>query len=299
MDWDLRPDEKIRRIELIRRFGGSRQGGICPSRRTPNILVFTDPSEGEQYGYFDGWRDKLFHYTGAGQKGDQQMSRGNAAILQHREKGRALRLFYGARGEIRYGGQFEVDSARPFYRATAPERGSSAIRKVIIFRLRRVDSPASSEHVKSGAETVSEVPIEAKTAETALVHPRSEVYAARRLEQQLVHAYRDYAQKRGSAVVRHCVRPEGEANPLFTDAYDKTRNNLIEAKGSVAREMIRMAIGQLADYSRFFHPRPRLAVLLPTHPRNDLEALLNSQGISAIWQSDNGTFEDNAAGAFT
>lgn len=63
--------------------------------------------------------------------------------------------------------------------------------------------------------------------------------------------------------------------------------------------MIRMAIGQLADYSRFFEPKPRLAVLLPTRPRKDLEALLTSQGIDAVWRTEDGGFEDNAAGAFT
>ena len=96
------------------------QGGICPSRRTPNVFIFTDPSEGQQYGYFDGWHGELFHYTGEGQKGDQKMSRGNAAILRHRENGRALRLFYGARGLVRYGERFELDPAKPFYMSQAP-----------------------------------------------------------------------------------------------------------------------------------------------------------------------------------
>lgn len=46
----------------------------------------------------------------------------------------------------------------------------------------------------------------------------------------------------------------------MTDLYDKTRNNLIEAKGAGARGEIRMAVGQLADYSRFLTPTPCLAV---------------------------------------
>jgi hypothetical protein len=42
----------------------------------------------------------------------------------------------------------------------------------------------------------------------------------------------------------------GDTKPLFTDLYDKTTGTLVEAKGSVKRESIRMAIGQIADYRR-------------------------------------------------
>jgi len=239
--------------------------------------------------------------TGTGQKGDQKMSGGNAAILRHKEEGRNLRLFYGARGEVRYVGQFEVDHHNPFYRAPAPQRGSSRIRKVIIFRLLPIDSSAAPKTATKDESTdqVVEVPVESKNVEYTIVHPKAETYAVRRLEQRLVHAYRDYMKKRGSNVVRHRLRPSGEATPLFTDAYDKTRNNLIEAKGAVSREMIRMAIGQIADYGRFFEPKPHLAVLLSTRPRKDLEDLLASQSIYSVWQKEDGGFNDNADGIFT
>ena len=38
------------------------------------------------------------------------------------------------------------------------------------------------------------------------------------------------AQARGSEVVRFRIQPRGEARPLYADVYDKTRNNLVEAK---------------------------------------------------------------------
>ncbi len=70
MNWDLKPGETILRTELRRRYGGSGQGGICPSRKSSNILIFTDAAEGEKYGYVDGPReDGFFHYTGEGQRG--------------------------------------------------------------------------------------------------------------------------------------------------------------------------------------------------------------------------------------
>lgn len=58
-----------------------------------------------------------------------------------------------------------------------------------------------------------------------------------------------------------------------------------------------MAIGQLADYSRFVEAPPALAVLLPHEPRRDLADLLAPSGIAAIWPTVDG-FKDNADGGF-
>jgi hypothetical protein len=60
-------------------------------------------------------------------------------------------------------------------------------------------------------------------------------------------------------------------------------NRLIEAKGSIKREAIRMALGQLADHSRLVKSRPNLAILVPTEPRKDLKALCESQGCALIF----------------
>ncbi len=59
-----------------------------------------------------------------------------------------------------------------------------------------------------------------------------------------------------------------------------------------------MAIGQLADYKRFFDDgSPRyLAVLVPREPRKDLCQLLATEGIYVIFKSGEG-FEDSTGGA--
>jgi hypothetical protein len=96
-EWTLQPGETIERKVLHSVFGGRRQGGIGPSRSAPEIFLFTDPESGLQHGYVDGWQaDACFHYTGEGQRGDQQMKSGNAAILRHRDERRSLRLFEGS-----------------------------------------------------------------------------------------------------------------------------------------------------------------------------------------------------------
>src|SRR5271166_5645506 len=90
--WALEPGEAIERKILHERYGGRTQGGIAPSRSSPNVMVFSDPLTGEPHGYIDEWRaDGCFHYTGEGQRGDQLMKSGNASILHHVDAGRALR----------------------------------------------------------------------------------------------------------------------------------------------------------------------------------------------------------------
>ena len=70
-EWDLRPGDSVRRVDLHDRYGGSRQGGTIPSRSSPNIFLFLDKTVGAGHGYYDGWAGDRFYYTGHGQTGDQ------------------------------------------------------------------------------------------------------------------------------------------------------------------------------------------------------------------------------------
>lgn len=143
--WDLNPGDRIKRTELHDRFGGRTQSGITTSTSSPNILVFTDPATGEQYGYFDEWgTDGCFYYTGEGQSGDQDPDRGgNKALRQARRHRRAIRVFEGTAGTVTYLGRFEVDAQAPFVWATAPSKNNGPLRKVVRFRLRPIDAPGN------------------------------------------------------------------------------------------------------------------------------------------------------------
>lgn len=74
---------------------------------------------------------------------------------------------------------------------------------------------------------------------------------------------------------------------------------LVEAKARVDRNELRMAVGQLYDYRRYFIRLPRLAVLLPERPNPDLLELLVSRKIGCIWQTPKGRFGDNLDGDLT
>jgi hypothetical protein len=295
--WALQPGDAVEREILQARYGGRTLGGIGPSRTSPNVLIFSDPATGEQHGHVEGWRaDGCFHYTGEGQRGDQEMKSGNAAILDHAGAGRALRLFLGARGRVVYEGEFVLDEDRPWYTIDAPETRNGPVRSVIVFRMRPLNTgpkPSSSALDRVAQPGVEDVPVEEQWSERAFLAPGRELSEAERREQKLVLAFRDHLLAKGHQVSRLKIVPQGEAKPLFADLMDRTTGTLYEAKGTVERGAIRMAIGQLLDYGRFVKPRPRLAVLLPSRPRDDLAGLLRDVGIDVVWR-DGGKFVDAA-----
>jgi hypothetical protein len=109
------------------------------------------------------------------------------------------------------------------------------------------------------------------------------VVEAERREQKLVLDLEAYLRRQGHDAARLKIVPKGERRPIFCDVYDKTAGMLVEAKGTVAREALRVAIGQLLDYRRLAPADTRLAVLVPEQPRADLMALLESADVHAIW----------------
>jgi len=286
IEWDLELGDVIERKQLHAKYGGRTQGGIGPSAKTPNVMIFTDPIAGEKHGYYDGWMpDGLFHYSGEGQYGDQRMLSGNASILNHQAEGRALRVFQGARGRVTYLGEF---AAAGWYEADAPETGDGPLRKVIVFMLRPVDASPQEPRTKLGrllasqVGTVTQIDIEQHETEKSFVQPNQEPYEAERRESKLVQRFSDFLRVRGYEVVRHRILPPGETRPLLTDLYAPDLGLLVEAKGSVTRENVRMAIGQLADYGRFMDA-PRRAILVPSEPREDLVELVTGLGQAFIW----------------
>jgi 5-methylcytosine-specific restriction protein A len=296
----------LTREERRDKYGGSTYGGIEPSRRTPNVFLYTDPEEATAFGYnFDGWNadQSAFLYTGEGQVGDQLFREGNKAVANHQQDGRTLRL-YKADGVVqgtntknqRYIGAFAVDTHRPPYEEEAPDRNGD-LRTVIVFRLlplgdvdiRESDRSPAGEPSSVAQSTI--VPIESHDAAT-FEQPGSEPRTAARVESDLVTRYAEYRARQGTTLIRWRIIPPGELRPLFTDLYDEQANELIEAKGTATRMAIRQAIGQLFDYRRHLPMEsPHLAVLLTHAPSDDLQDLLRSCGVACLYETDRGHFE--------
>lgn len=92
-----------RQADIHGRYGGQQQGGISTPAEYPLIFLFTGES-GSEYGYVDQFReDGTFWYTGEGQEGDMDMTRGNRAIRDHEANGKKLYLFEAVgQGQVRY-----------------------------------------------------------------------------------------------------------------------------------------------------------------------------------------------------
>jgi hypothetical protein len=292
----LKPGDQVQRRELHDHLGGQTQSGISPSSRFPVILLFSNPS-GEDHGYYDGWHDDgFFHYSGEGQRGDQEMRRGNKAIRDHVQDDRQLHLFLGqGKGRpVTYMGRFELED---YYTDDVPETGGGPLRKVIMFRLHPIgDDDGSQPRLDLGPKvtvvepaegpTVEDVPPEEHQTERYFFDRSREPTEAERREARLLQDYIQGRRASGHQLVRQRITIPGEAKPLFTDLYDATDRLLIEAKGTVTREAIRMAIGQLLDYQRWVTPRPKLAVLLPERPRDDLVRLMASCNVALIYRDE-------------
>ena len=78
---------------------------------------------------------------------------------------------------------------------------------------------------------------------------------------------------------------QSRSHPRYDANREPSAHLLLEAKGSVRRNDIRMAIGQLLDYQRLMGEPVTLAVLLPEYPAVDIVVLLHSLRITVIWPS--------------
>ncbi|WP_157256263.1 HNH endonuclease [Pelomonas sp. Root1217] len=123
--------------EITGKFGGSGQSGIAPSRTSPAIFLFTGGS-GAQYGYADEFEQSgCLLYAGEGQVGDMQLARGNLAVVNHVQDGRALHVFesQGKGRDYVYRGEYLYTSHLV---RKGPDR-EGAQRDILVFRLMPVE----------------------------------------------------------------------------------------------------------------------------------------------------------------
>ncbi|SDQ51608.1 hypothetical protein [Thermostaphylospora chromogena] len=323
-DPELVPGLITTREEMAKLLGGGQGQGIQPSQKTRSVLIYSDPEAGQQSGYYDGWlseedeRGPVFEYTGHGEKDQTFLGRdgvGNRAILQHAAEGRVLHVFkaVGLARDFphlnvprssktkaqRYIGRFELDVERP-YEMRMRENREGELRKVIVFRLRPIDclTPGEEDKIPPANKTEA-LAVPADAAAGALVEPeankkttsfRSSIEGTRveRREAKLSADFQAFLEGQRHQVKRFQIRVKGSSSTLLTDLYDVTAHVLYEAKGTSSREDVRMAIGQLLDYRRHVNPAdPKLAVLLPEKPHEDLQDLLRRLDIAVVYQAGN------------
>jgi hypothetical protein len=126
------------------------------------------------------------------------------------------------------------------------------------------------------------------------VRIKKQVTEARKREEDLLDDYHRWLKKQGRQLSRL------RFGQFECDAWEGEKQNLIEAKGSINREDIRMAVGQLFDYTfqmREKFEKPNKAILLPEEPLWDDVKWLETLDIKVIWRKGE-SFVDNAGGQF-
>ena len=104
-----------RRKDIHAIYGGNWQSGISPSANHPYIFIFSGKS-GHQHGYEDRWDNpNVFSYTGEGQVGDMEFTRGNLALRDHKLNGKRVFLFESvSKGYVKFICEVEVFDADYF-----------------------------------------------------------------------------------------------------------------------------------------------------------------------------------------
>jgi 5-methylcytosine-specific restriction enzyme A len=104
-----------RRADIHAKYGGNWQSGICPTSKFPYIFIFSGKT-GHQHGYKDGWDNpNVFSYTGEGQAGDMEFTRGNLALRDHLKTEKRVFLFeIEGKGFVRFISEVEFFDADYF-----------------------------------------------------------------------------------------------------------------------------------------------------------------------------------------
>jgi len=125
--------------------------------------------------------------------------------------------------------------------------------------------------------------LEQVSSEPVVQRSRTAIAVWNRREAELLADWVAWCETHGREV-RRPVIPTDEGTTIIGDAFDETRRVLVEAKGSSSREHLRMAIGQILDYSALMNCDHQRAVLVPVAPPLSLQRLMDGLEIGVIYR---------------
>lgn len=279
-------------------LGGSDQHGMTSCLNGSQFLVFHNETVGKEFGYdrWEGWQaDGSFHYTGQGVHGDQKFTRSNKSLLKMANEGRPIHLFRTAKKSSPYVYVGLVSLGDPqFVLRTAPDK-SGADRQVIVFHLLPIG------HVDVPPIEVADCTVE--ILESIWIPPLADpIFPTRPSmipaqidleEMKLQTRFGDYLKAKGESVKTISISISGQNGIFKPDFYLETRNWIVEAKPSASREYVRLAIGQVLDYSHLLEKsgnKKEPAILLPMSPPNDLVELISRLNIHLIIETEVGEY---------
>ncbi|GAA5090788.1 hypothetical protein GCM10025760_16930 [Microbacterium yannicii] len=297
-EWALEIGDTVRRRQLHRQYGGGQQGGISRSSRTSDIFIFTNPARGSRYGYdlHEGLQpDGSFAYTGEGQSGDQAFTRGNKALLNAADEGRTIRVFNAQPPYATYVGAFTTGDPLCSFHEIPGADGNR--RRAIVFNLVPLDANPTLLAPDPGRVRLLKPqvarwdPPDASDINVILdateLPPGDRIVS--RQEFQLQADFGMWLAARGTPPSRLRIPVAGAI--IEPDMYVQDEGWVVEAKKSTGREYVRMAIGQVLDYThnaRTFDDQVVPMILLPGRPEADLRELTANLGITVASRDGDG-----------
>ncbi|MFI8233921.1 hypothetical protein ACIGDI_34435 [Streptomyces sp. NPDC085900] len=299
--WIYTQGDFTSRATLHERYGGSRISGIALAGRSSHIFLF-------DAGFVPGggWReDGFYYYPGATRldTGGWESCPGNKAIERAWTSGRRLQLLQAPRRRTdrmwRFVDSFMLDGIAGEVTAEGP-RGAPV--QYPLFRLRSIDSVTHQPGQLLPPGDPHRIDVRrVERCDLLCRDVRERSLAGERPETRLSKAFERYIISQGYAVHRLAIRHTADCAPMFTDTWIAHLNLLIEAKaGRNTTDDVRMAIGQLAHYTRHTPGVLRKAILLPAKPERELLELARDMGADTVWPDANGWYTtgswSNAAG---
>jgi len=278
--------------------GGSSQHGMTSCLNGSAFLVFHNKTAGKKYGYdrWEGWQtDGSFRYTGQGVKGDQKFTRCNKSLVQMSALGKPIHLFQTEKkgNPYKYTGLVTLGDPTFDLKLAPDENGDE--RQVIVFHLIPIghttapDLLQSSNLVDSTEGIWTPPKVESLTSTSAPKMPTQ----IELIEMQLQARFGSYMESIGETVRTITISLQGQKGSLKPDFYLEARNWVVEAKPSASREHIRLAIGQVLDYTNLLKMSGKLvkpAILLPMPPPQDLKDLMKELQIQLIVETELGEY---------
>jgi hypothetical protein len=298
IEWPISVGSSLSKASIHSSVGGSGQHGMTSCLNGSAFLVFHNKTAGKKYGYdrWEGWQtDGSFRYTGQGVKGDQKFTRCNKSLLQMSALGKPIHLFQTDKKGNPYEYTGLVTLGDPTYELKlAPDKNGNE-RQVIVFHLipiGHITAPNPiqvSNLVESTEGSWTPPKVESLNSTSSPKIPTQ----IELIEMQLQARFGNYMESIGDSVRTITISIQGQKGSLKPDFYLEARNWVVEAKPSASREHIRLAIGQVLDYTNLLKmggKQVKPAILLPMPPPQDLKALMKELQIQLIVETKLGQY---------
>ncbi len=300
------PGQPVTKAAVHQAVGGSDQHAMTSCLSQSAFLLFYDPQASRANGY-DLWEgeqaDGTFSYTGQGLRGDQKLSNSNLGLVRAAQKNAPIHFFRRPEIGIKrlkgnpYTYVGRVILGEPMYELRIAPDKDGHDRLVFVFNLipiGRTDllvHPADilEPHIRCEFRNSPLLPEVAKAGSTPATSTPSELE-----ENKLQNRFREYVTEKGETPETVNIKLPNLKGTVRPDFILRDRGLVIEVKPTVSREHVRLAIGQVLDYSHLlrlggenFAP----AILLPSDPMSDLALLAKSLGIGLIIERPPTEFE--------